>query len=554
MIVGGLLLFGSAGRDDSYITYWAARSLAEHGSIVNYNGDPVEQSSSLLHVWVLAVAYRITGVGLATLGPLVSLAFGSVAVACVAAIGRGVSTRFMWIAALLCGLEPFLAYWSSSGLETSLAAVLTLGMAHWGGRFVEQPSRGLGLAVASYAAALVQVRPEGIAVLACWAGLLAAWRRFDRASLRLGLVVGVGAASFGVTAIWRSARDDSMFPLPVEAKFGWEPGRLLDGLGYLQAHVLTSVSCVVLLAAGVFALRRRSSLPVTSYAAAIATQLAFATVAGGDWMEGGRFVVPMLPALILSGVAGIETLTRTRRVALAAVVLALVADALVLTARHSTGMPFFRGQRLGAAVLATARVDGDRYSFFELHNRMHLREIPTIDRLDDLVTDLHETLGRPVVVMTMQMGMVAYYASEAHGSDLRWLDRMGLTTTEVSHCELLDDLPRTPYGIEMRYEHYFERRDALERQCGFPTPDLVYDVTASRTIASHGYRIVYRQDGNIETPGLLRGAEIRSHQYIAVHADLLARLPARWRAPQRLTWPRAAMEHETESGYHPSTR
>jgi len=441
----------------------------------------------------------------------------------------------MWIAALLCGLEPFLAYWSSSGLETSLAAVLTLGLAHWGGRFVEQPSRGLGLRVAGCATALVQVRPEGIAVLVYWAGLLATWRRFDRASLRLGLVLAAGAASFGVTAIWRLARGDTMFPLPVEAKFGWEPGRLLDGLAYLQAHVLTSVSCVVLLGATVLALRGRSSLPVVSYAAAIATQLAFATVAGGDWMEGGRFVVPMLPVLVVAGVAGIETLTRGQRVAFAVVVLALVADALVLTARHSTGMPFFRGRRLSEAVLATARVDADRYSFFERHNRMHLREIPTIDRLDDVVTDLHEALGRPIVVMTMQMGMVAYYTSEAHGSGVRWLDRMGLTTTEVSRCDFLDDLPRTAYGIELRYEHYFERRDALERRCGFPSPDLIYDVTGSRTVASHGYRIVYRQDGNIETAGLLQGAEIRSHQYIAVRSDLL---PERWRTPLHLSWPR----------------
>src|SRR5579872_3509203 len=47
----GFVFFRSTGQDDSYISYWPAHTLARYGSIVNYSGDAVEQSSSLL--WVL---------------------------------------------------------------------------------------------------------------------------------------------------------------------------------------------------------------------------------------------------------------------------------------------------------------------------------------------------------------------------------------------------------------------------------------------------------------------------------------------------------------------
>jgi hypothetical protein len=46
-LVLGFVLFGSSGRDDNYITYWPAHSLAEHAEITNINDQRLEQSSSL---------------------------------------------------------------------------------------------------------------------------------------------------------------------------------------------------------------------------------------------------------------------------------------------------------------------------------------------------------------------------------------------------------------------------------------------------------------------------------------------------------------------------
>ena len=53
-----ILLFGQGGQDDTYISYWPARALAEHGEIVNYNGLRLEQSSSLSLVVLLSLLFK----------------------------------------------------------------------------------------------------------------------------------------------------------------------------------------------------------------------------------------------------------------------------------------------------------------------------------------------------------------------------------------------------------------------------------------------------------------------------------------------------------------
>ena len=75
-LIFGILLLPSTGRDDTHITYWAAHSLANFGEIVNYSGDRVEQSSSLLLVVALAVLGWIIPLPLTELGWLFSVLFG----------------------------------------------------------------------------------------------------------------------------------------------------------------------------------------------------------------------------------------------------------------------------------------------------------------------------------------------------------------------------------------------------------------------------------------------------------------------------------------------
>jgi hypothetical protein len=88
LLVTGGQLFPSAGRDDSHITYWAAHALSSFGEILNFNGDRFEQSSSLLHVLLLAAIYAVSGFDLVTVGRVFSVLCGVATLLAVSRLGE----------------------------------------------------------------------------------------------------------------------------------------------------------------------------------------------------------------------------------------------------------------------------------------------------------------------------------------------------------------------------------------------------------------------------------------------------------------------------------
>lgn len=67
-------LFGASGRDDPYITFSAAEAIRDAGGLVNINGDPVEQSTTLLLTVLLALLSSVVPVPVPELGWLIGLA------------------------------------------------------------------------------------------------------------------------------------------------------------------------------------------------------------------------------------------------------------------------------------------------------------------------------------------------------------------------------------------------------------------------------------------------------------------------------------------------
>src|SRR5688572_17585506 len=112
--------FPAGGNDDCHITYWAAHALSTRGVIENYNGLPVEQSSSLGLVLVLGLLEWVTGLATPLLGWVSGLCFGALTLALVPLLSSGDSKASAFWSPLLLGTWlPFL-YWSTSGMETSL--------------------------------------------------------------------------------------------------------------------------------------------------------------------------------------------------------------------------------------------------------------------------------------------------------------------------------------------------------------------------------------------------------------------------------------------------
>jgi hypothetical protein len=121
-VVLAFLIYGQSGPDDAYITYWPARTLAEHGRIWNYNGVRLEQSSSLSLVVVLAILYRLTPFSMPVVAFLTSLGFGIVTLWLAERVARRLDLRPSGAVVQVIATVACFGSWATSGMEMSLVA------------------------------------------------------------------------------------------------------------------------------------------------------------------------------------------------------------------------------------------------------------------------------------------------------------------------------------------------------------------------------------------------------------------------------------------------
>jgi len=74
LLLLGFFVYGSTGHDDSHINFWNVHTLLTQGELVNYNGERVEQTTSLLQDFLTALLTLITHGNIVTLGYLVDIA------------------------------------------------------------------------------------------------------------------------------------------------------------------------------------------------------------------------------------------------------------------------------------------------------------------------------------------------------------------------------------------------------------------------------------------------------------------------------------------------
>lgn len=535
LLTVGLLLFPSSGRDDAHITYWEAHALQQYWRILNYNGAMLEQSSSLLHVVIVAIGEWALPLGAVTVGKLSSILFGGLTVVLTHRLGAAVDRRAAFAAALAVAATPYLAYWSFGGLETTLASALTVALPLGALGYL---SKGgiwrLGLTVA-IAGLFVLVRPENSLV-----ALLALSCFVPLALPGLARAVGVPEVSVRrLAALWlstailasvcvacRQAVFGLSFPQPVYAKAAGMHLYIRGGLEYLSGQLLRGNSGMLLFAiatVGSFVVlvavrRHRMSLPAFGTMAFLVSILMFVVATGGDWMEAGRFLVPTLPLAAVCIATATMTMGGRRAALILAVLIATCIWGSVTLASHdSTGMP------LWSSADSVPESTQAAYSWFERHNRVNLRDMPTIQRMDELVGQMAGALGRPVHVMTAQMGMVAFHVTQRHYGQVEWVDRFGLSDASFTRCELARSLPHRRSGLGVPYSFYFEHQAELEKGCGISPPDLILELAPAdrASVSAHHYTIVFEQGGAVSGSGRLTGDVVNGAQFIAVRDDLL---------------------------------
>ncbi len=518
LIVLGACFFPSSGSDDQFSTFWAADALALQGRILNFAGQPIEQSSTLFFTCAIALVERITRLDAPTLGHLLSLLFGVLAIFEVGALARTLDERLVVPAQLLTAVSAPMMYWSFSGFEATADAWLSLCLCATWVRYLGDGGRVALLRVLPALLGFLAVRSEApfrlLVVLACVGAALASARADRERWQRLGVLAALGAlvvaALIGLrlwlfghavsapglrqgrgTFVRHAAADgDEGAALPRRCQahlFSPAAERVVAGqpASFLLVAALVTAGKI---ARGARTPIDRSWLTRVLLLGVIAAQVSFIVATGGDWMTGSRFLVPILPPMMLLFVYLGRAWLPKWRLLVASLALYEVLGAIALARSASTAVPLW--QTIPAAAHAQA--------FVVRRNRELSETESMVATVEQAITEAERTHAR-VTFMTAHAGLIPYRLMKRH-PELRFIDQFGLSTPEVVACAALREVPRTPFGILYMGPWYTLSSARAEAECDLRAdvqlwvfPPHVIEDTASR-LTGAGYDIVSRTD------------------------------------------------------------
>ena len=540
-------LFPSAGRDDAYITYWAAHTLREFGEIANLNGAHIEQSTSLLHVLILGALSLVISLPVPAIGPPTSVLFGVLTVVYTYEFARRYVGRWyaMGAAMIVATAAPFV-YWTTGGLEGTMTALTAIALLYHLACYLERPGGGKPTAMVWIAmVAFLLARPEAIfvigsvlvgsfVVLRLRANTVAEERLESYALAIRKLLWAALASAVLLTAIYavKMAYFGDWLPQPVAAKLGGDAllSSFGDGTEYLLNALLPpplSLLPFFFIAGAVYFARRlvldepefTGGLLLTLYAVAY---IAFIFLVGGDWMEGSRFIVPVIPALAVLGVVIVPHIKiRDLQVyAIGGIIAFHVVGTVWFAKFGSISTPLWDVSRVEQMDLPI-----ERYSWFARPNRTHLRDMPVVEELGSVIERLQPEVDGKLNIMSGQAGFVPFHALGPHYRRVEFIDRRGVTTSHFTDCEITGDVERDSTGLLRAIPTFLAYADDIEELCDIDRPHVIFELdlpelTIENIVTRNGYVVVYRQTGKIQTSKTLQGIEVLAHEFIAVREDL----------------------------------
>lgn len=560
-LVLGFGLFSSAGRDDVYITYWVSYALSHFGELVNFNGAFVEQSSSLLHVLLLGLLNYVTAIPVNILGSIFSLCLAFLTLFMTFKLGERWSPKVGFLSVLILSTSTYFIYWGLSGMESTLMTFLVVSLIYYLAiYFSEKASWKRDAVLFLLVLAFLLVRPENqfvmISMIAGYVGVFlllsqtGRWTLKEDTSTKLLKISVLSSLAIFVILLFRTSYFGAIFPQPVYAKStGVDLASIREGFEYLTTNFSSGLWEIKMVIVGVslfyisralFSNREKAGNDFCFFASVSGTLFvtaytAFIIFSGGDWMEGGRFLVPLLPFISLLIARSFELFPLNRKTEIAGVVLIVILQIGILlnfASKRSAGMTIRSGYELYSSSLGQ-RLQENGYSWFEITNRVHLRDIYTLSPLKSIIDSVIQEKSGKVEILTMQMGMVPYFLSLEYFGNIEFTDLKGLTDRKFTNC--VDDfyLTKTSSGIDLELEFYLRSRDeyinnqdVFNRKCSITHPDIIYSLgePADYNMSSvPNYKVVYKQKGGIESGSyFFPGTAIKGEgaSFIAVRKEL----------------------------------
>jgi hypothetical protein len=484
-LVVGVLTFANT-SDDPLITLRYAWNLLHHGQPVFNLGERVEGYTSPLHLLVAtAVLLLPGGVALFKL-KLISVLFAVGAVWQTSRLARIVGLpRWSQLAVLVAvaGSWNFMVS-ASNGLETSLMAFLATGTT---ASLASSNSMRQWRRPATWAALLALTRPDAILDIAVLAIVNCARQRSLPWGQRLYWLTGP-AVTLSALLAFRLTYYGSLLPNTYFAKQLGVTSSAVRGLLYLLVSQppggLGGIGVLVLEGwlISVGARRFWKARPAMAYPTALlVADLLFVFSSGGDWMKGGRFLVPAIPAATVLVFLGVEALgaSAASKSKISRASRGLVATSVVAFLVS----PVTRSSVAPAWVLSNGL--GDRNLIARGHYPLSSIWATAVGLADCLVP------GQSVAFS--EVGLFGY----EHPA-LRVIDTRGLTSKQIARAAPAAD--KNPWGVQD--PHWYLASSSVGRILIRSRPAMIisFDVSATDWPSSRIYDGLYHRVALIPEP------------------------------------------------------
>jgi hypothetical protein len=523
-----------------YMIYWVAQSLSEQGKILNYNGEYVEQATSLLWVIILGVLKFLLPFELPLLGPLASWFFFFL---CSIVFLNFAQKQMRLVVALLFSLlivtSPFVVYWSISGMETNLVAFLYLVFVISMAKLLKQKITIKRLLIPSFwAGGLILVRPESIFILLLMMVLFSLFqciytKKYWFYIVESLKVAGVFFIIFFILTLWRFWYFGEIMPQPVIAKSeGISLEHIVSGWQYLDSIIQwkSLLGILLLIIVSLFSIRKdryyTNGLMVV-YIAICYSYLLFIVFSGGDWMEAGRFVVPIIPVFILLLSKLMYKNDMTLIFTLCGGLLIInVFDLLKLSSTSSPGTLMWESEKVYNYVLKKAdeniEIDTKNYSWFELSNRVHLRDVYFIEQIKPTI-ELSLQEKEQITILASQAGMVFYHLNKQFPGKIQVIDRVSLVTNYFTKHPLTKNFPKKREGMTLSFEYIISSFEQFQTKMN--KPDFIFHLgnlnkheKLAKFFEENGYKLLYQQLGTISAPNVK--GKVSFEQWLVVSDSL----------------------------------
>jgi arabinofuranosyltransferase len=291
--------------EDSYITYrYALNFAAGHGLVFN-PGEYVEGYSNPLWLFML-IPWLSAGVPIAFASRIMTFIMSAALIILIWRMGHYGRGRKMFLpafAALLFVFNYYFVHYAQLGLETILLALLlTLAAFLLMKKQLIPTSILLGLAA--------WTRPEGAIYFVALTILLESRRYFQKEKLDRGAWYIPAFILLAVLFLWRWNYYHEFFPNTYYAKV--DPGAVsqkVKGLRRVLAFLFSGTRLLFWLPAVMLIFKRPKDNRVLVYLTVILADFFYVIMVGGDFLPLFRYVVPVLPLIVLltgEGLIGID--------------------------------------------------------------------------------------------------------------------------------------------------------------------------------------------------------------------------------------------------------